>query len=181
MHFTKFQPWFDTRNDATAVYKLQEKVFEMKTSATTWPCGARQPRSLRWRNSLKSPWTTNGSRHFLDNGDDVWRRWISTPCGLRCFRLLCSPTKEETEEIKKHSKIGWLSMVPTSTVERLDAANLLKCFCFLADKELLLYEKDTNKKTWLKRCQSPKKTLPGIETFGSEDNELNRYGVMMEV
>ena len=34
-NFTKFQPWFDTRNDAPAVYKLQEKVFKLKTSTTT--------------------------------------------------------------------------------------------------------------------------------------------------
>ena len=35
LDFTEFQPWFDTRNDASAVYKLQEKVFKMKTSTTT--------------------------------------------------------------------------------------------------------------------------------------------------
>ena len=34
-NFTEFQPWFDTRNDESVVYKLQEKVFKMKTSTTT--------------------------------------------------------------------------------------------------------------------------------------------------
>ena len=124
---------------------------------------------------MKSPWTTNGSRHFLDNGDDVWGRWISTPCGLRGFSTLCSPTKRNPRD-QKTSKIGlhvegskhqplkdWMLPAPFEGV-----------FVSLQTKSCY-YEKDTSKKTWLfKGAKAHKKHSPGIETFGPENDELNR-------
>lgn len=104
---------------------------------------------------------------FLDNGpypswitwrilekvdlNSLWAPWFST---------LCSPTKRNPRD-QKASKIGWLSKVPNINrwkIERLDAApaSFEGVFCFLADKELLLYEKTPTKRHMaFQRCQSP--------------------------
>lgn len=94
------------------------------------------------------------------------------------FSTLCSPTKRNSRD-QKASKIGWLSKVPTSTIERLDAAcqPLLKVFFVSLQTKSCYYEKDTNKKTWLFKGAKAQ-----LRHETSEDNELNRWGgVMVEV
>lgn len=92
-------------------------------------------------------WTTIGSRHFLDNGglekvdlDSLWAPWFSRD--------------------QKTSKIGWLSKVPTSTIED---------WMLPASFEVFLCPCRQRAATWLFKGAKAQ-----LRHETSEDNELNR-------